>query len=497
MKILKNLPHKTTLNNHLLPIIFCVLIGSSIWASAPLLSTYDADSIGYLNFEPHRTSMYPLFLTAMSIFRDQITSVIVVQSSIYVISAYFLLWSLIRYLGSILICVSVGLGLTLNLYLQSFHTVILTESLTFSLMNILGGLLIALCCGSKARSLLPFLALGVAVGLLSTIRPALITLAPATLMFTALLCWDKKLSFRNRALLVTASIFSLMICDKVVRHIYHPEPASQVAEVMIGKASILTTLNDFQTPTRLSNNNQSLIKKIDTLFGPYDAWLNESPDILQASNLRANIEVYGQHHAIKALQKNDPTFTSPTRDEMITIGKETILANLAGYTKISIGYLLELWSVQSLAFSHKVFGNNLPNFENSELNQILPNVAFKGSALDPESRHPVNDLSLLVFPTFALLGLFSIFTAIVSWALVIFRALKALKHSSNELLLVASFQLFGWSNLVFVAFVNIPTPRYLMPHFAGFLISAAIVLFGILKLQKHKFCLRSNRDAPQ
>ena len=124
------------------------------------------------------------------------------------------------------------------------------------------------------------------------------------------------------------------------------------------------------------------------------------------------------------------------------------------------------------------------------LNGVLPNHFYTGGPLDPESKHYVNTLSVFVYPAFILLGFISLFSAIFSWLLVV-KSIFQKTELNKSIQLLASLQFVGWTNLIFVAFVNIPTPRYLMPHFALFLIATSLFLLMLFRRYKHKFTIKN------
>ena len=110
----------------------------------------DFDSVGYLDFAPQRTSIYPTFLDMVSTLPNPISFSLFIQSAIYVVTTFVLLRCFLIHLKSVFMTTTlVGFGLALNLYLQAFHTIILTESLCFSLMNLLVALLVKVNFGKK------------------------------------------------------------------------------------------------------------------------------------------------------------------------------------------------------------------------------------------------------------------------------------------------------------------------------------------------------------
>ena len=96
---------------------------------------------------------------------------------------------------------------------------------------------------------------------------------------------------------------------------------------------------------------------------------------------------------------------------------------------------------------------------------------------DPNSNNGSASIALVSFPAFLMMGFSSLVFGIWSLAKISFDLFnEKLSSCSDEVLLAGALFLIGWSNLIFVAFTNIATPRYLMPTFSIFVLGNLIFL---------------------
>ena len=158
-----------------------------------------------------------------------------------------------------------------------------------------------------------------------SLRPAMITVLPSTVLVMVLLCLNNGTLFVSRFLLLVGSAISLLCVENLIHRTYHEKSVSLLPVMLFGKASVLTTYEGFVIPSGLSQENELLLAKIDGLLNPYEEWLTANDSFIQKSNIKANIEVFGQHNAIQALQAIDPTIPMPTLEDRAEIGAKVIL----------------------------------------------------------------------------------------------------------------------------------------------------------------------------
>ena len=452
---------------------------ATIYLSQSMLPTLEPDSAGYLQMDASRPVLYPLFLQIGAMLGDIISFTIILQTALYLISFYALILTLHRTFASVFVTLLAGMAVALNIYLQTFHTTILTESLSFTLMNGLIILLLRLVFFKTASRTNHIILLGVMTGLLMALKPALTSLLPAMVLIVAVFAYTQRQRFGRQTALILAVILGTLGADRLIYQSIHQERDSLSHYILFGKAAMLTTDPDFRIPQGLSSDETALLAKMQEQFAPYKKWLSSEKNRLVTSNIRANMEVYAQFQLYPYINKRKE-LTTEDKALMRRLGQVAITENPLAYVKLSLSYLAELWSVQALPFSLSTTDTKLPDFGNARLNSVLPHVAHTNSALDPTAKTTTNRFALIVFPAFAALGLTSFCLLFV----FIYISSKKLFWHKQELtpteMIVTSLLIIGWSNLIFIAFVNIPTPRYLMPHFPSFVLAALLTMQSLM-----------------
>ncbi len=464
--------------------IFCSL---TIFFSASIFPLYEPDTSGYVNFNATRTSLYPIFIVITKFIYDSDLSIIVAQITIYLGSYAFLIWSLQRCFRNLVVTGLLGLGLALNVYLQAYHTVILTESLTFSFCNILSALFLNYR-QTKNRFLFAFTT-GLVIGLLVGLRPAMASHVFAGCIIIAILNRQSIKALTKASATFLVSVFAMVSIEVTLFHAFHEKRESIASLTLIGKAAILTTYENFVLPDLPPEKVRWLIA-LDNTFEPFENWLNEENNFFVKTNLRSNFEVFGQYRAVSLIEERTSLRRLSDKD-FGHMGFETIKSNPILYLQRSLQNLVGLWLVHDLAFWFLVMGEKLPVFEDNSLQSSLPGSAqtrSKSTLFVAESRDVFATLSIFVFPSFIVLGAASFILSVRSclYAIVQLANEKKLRIKFDEML-IGSFLFLGWSNLAWVSFINIATPRYLMPNFIFF--ALPVLLFICCRIRnffKHK-----------
>ena len=459
--------------------IFCSL---TIFLSANIFPIYEPDTSGYLHFSASRTSIYPVFIKIVKSIYNSDMSVLVAQILIYLASYAFLIWSLHRRFENLMVTFLLGLGLALNVYLQAYHTVILTESLAFSLCNILAALFLH---HSQTKNKLRFACqIGLVIGLLVGLRPAMASHVLTGLIVIAFLNSQTMIALLKALTTFLISVLAIISLEVIMFHAFHEKRDSLATVTLIGKVAILTTYKDFVYPD-LSPEQARWLVALDDTFEPFENWLNEKNNFFVETNLRSNFEVFGQYNAVPLIEER-ANLKRLSDEDFRYIGIEVIKSNPIPYLQSSLQNLFGLWLVHDLAFWFLVTGEKMPVFEDKSLQSSLPGPAQTGSKstlFAAEDKGAYALLSLFVFPSFILLGMASFILSIRGCLLGIYLLAKGKKlQITNDTMLIGSFLLFGWANLAWISFVNIATPRYLMPNFIFFALPA--LLFVSLSIRQ-------------
>ena len=290
---------------------------------------------------------------------DSEYAIVALQLVVYLISFACLMWSVQNVFASYAVTLLLGLGIGLNIYMQAYHTVILTESLAFSLCNLLIAMLIK---GWLARGILRASGVGLVAGLMLALRPALasyvVILLVAVPLFNA---GALSKTIRNLA----AYLMSVMVVLSLESAIYlshHSERQSLTSLTLLGKGAILTTYADFDYPN-LTAHQQSWLKEIDRGLNPVQLWLESDDSFILKTNLRSNFEVFAQYQLVDMIAAEQNI--SPLSDEEFgRLGMAAVWANPPLYFKSSVQHLYGLWLVQEVSFLRLAYGQKLPLFEN-------------------------------------------------------------------------------------------------------------------------------------
>ena len=127
--------------------------------------------------------------------------------------------------------------------------------------------------------------------------------------------------------------------------------------------------------------------------------------------------------------------------------------------------------VNSLSYALYFHDAKLPNFDDNDLNRVIPTIDMDG----------IKFSSAIFLFSFIALGLFSN----IAFLLVIILFLKDLvlkKMPDRDTFLILIFFIIALSNLFFVSFANTPLVRYLMPNFSMLIIANTMFLDKVIHL---------------
>lgn len=454
--------------NYFISIFFCSLALSVIAISAPLIPMMEPDSQGYLNFASYRPAGYPLILKLILNFSSNINHVIYVQTALYLLSLFILLNVIQIYLKNKILIFIFGLLVALNVFYQTFHTSILTESLSFSLLNLLLSTIL-ISHKIKLVNLASFLA--ILTGCILALKPAMITVAVSCPLLILLISKKFKIGLLKPMCLYIGILFLSVLAELTAHKFWHEERSSLLPVTMIGKAAIISADPKFKAP-KLSSHQKIWMDEYDKLFNEVGTYLSTEKNPFLKANLRSNFEVFGQYQAEPLILKI--TNLKPLNDnDKIQIGLKTIAANLSIYVAISVEHITSLWFVNEVVFFAQYFNNSLRELSHKELNGVIPNLAdtLYGNF---ESHSIFRDLlNLFVFPAFLFFGALSFIVFIWSNIYCCLKFFTSRFYEiSDDLLICTALSFSGWSYLIFVGFVNISSARYLMPFLPFFIVAA-------------------------
>ena len=437
----------------------------------PMFEVLQADSQGYLGFASARSAFYPMFLDALQGIGLGPVEITQIQFWLYLMTLFALIFGLAKHGWPLWVVGPFGAALSLNAFFVRHHGTILTESLIFSLQNIL---LLCLALFPIRRSAwllgLAALCVGVSIG----VRPAAASQAVALVLVVCLWSWGDARGLLRRLMLVVAIMAALVGVEAALYHSRHDVRQSLLPLHLYGKLAMLTLEEGFAVEG-LPPAADQLVLETERAFEPIQDWFAAVDNVFVETTRAADFEVFAQY---SLLRERLSTLASAGHLSVAalkeTAGWAALQQNPGGYLRLTATHYLGLWSVQALGF----FGMlNSPS--------MAVTLPFDPSSWGAFS-DPMPSLSLVVFPAFLGLGA-------VLFGLMVFGLLRLpvdLAHwrrprLAPELLLAVSLTVFVQGHLVGTALFGVSTPRYLMASYAAAVLAALLVAaWGVRRVRR-------------
>ena len=457
----------------------CIAMGSGL---APIILS---DSMGYIDFSAQRAALYPMFIMSLG---SDLDLVVYFQFAVYIATFSWLIYTLHQRFNSHLISACFGFALSCNPFMWSYHAAIMTESLTFSSVNVL---LIALInmTNRERRNYLTWVCLaGLSVGVLVGLRPAMWSLAPSIGLVAWLYSQHRKAALSAIAGLVV-SIAAVMALESLGYYAKHSERSSILPNLLYGRAAMLTTEPAFIMPD-LPPDQQNILKQTALFTEPTKNYLHsdEIPPLLRHS-LLTTIETFMQWEALPYLIDQglveQPSDIEADKEQ---VGIAAITENPLLYLRLSSEYYLRLWSGGAVRYTIARYYDDLPNFEPAELNHYLA----KMMGLAYSGQHN-SFLLWIIFGATASLGVACFLLSVWSWGKVAISAAKGRQPLTPRVALIAALLLISQSNLIFVSMVTCTGLRYLLPVFPLLVLSCLLWLQMVLADKRYPIAYQTLR----
>ena len=426
------------------------------------------DSPGYISFSARRPALYPLFIAA---FDGNLQWVVFAQCAVYTATLLWLIYALHRRFESPLATVAFGLASTGNQFMWYHHTIIMTESLTRSCVNVLA---VALLYMSDKRrdDFLKWVALaGAAIGAAAALRPAMHVLAPLMLLAVVLLCvWRGGGGRRiaSAAAVLVAATALVAALEAAVYHAKHDTRRSYLSNHLFGKAAMLMTAPGFTMPD-LAEAERELAAQTAEFMRPVKDWLRDdaAPALLKM-DLRKPIGGFVTMHGLPAIQQESPALLADADVKSMSVA--VIRENPLAYIQQSLWRYAGLWAESATAYAIARQGARLPVFD-------TPGLKAAADELRKHWNQPANVAqALVVFPLFAFHGV--VFSLLSLWVLWVWaRALsrrQSLQSMPAETMLITIACAVAQASLMMFAFTAPLSLRYLMPLLPLFMLAAAL-----------------------
>jgi hypothetical protein len=425
------------------------------------------DSDGYINFSPTRTSLYPLFLKIFMSLGLDFVQITYVQNVLFSLALIVLLAALLRAGVPRIFVAAFSISLGASSYFSTFHRTIMTESL-FCTFVVLGlAFLIDYFRTGKVTALAwTGLFMGIAIG----IRPAGVTLAPMLLLAAWLKWRDCDVS---RPLFALGLILPLVIGPLAERIVYHAKhgavSASLSSFLLIGKGAMLIR-KDTAFAGRYAAVLEPLGQQLYESYVPVHQFLAGVP-IGAIPVFTATYESIAQFQMLrKEIGEASVRLSVPGELLFSELGLQSIESNISGYLGLSLIHYVGQWSVASLTFPPTARAVN--DYVGHQ------QVPFEGLWSDITLHPPAKLSSYVVYPAFLAAGFV---TFILSIALIPFLIWPSLAQGEGrQYFLIAAF--LGAScqaYTIFLCFVNVSTPRFILSYYPQLLLIGIFMALAI------------------
>ncbi len=450
---------------------FCALSSALITFALPsYFPLSEPDSGGYINFDPTRTALYPLFLQVLRSLGFGLQQVTVIQLLLFSLALPVLLAALLRAGMSRGLVVLFVVLMAANTYFSSFYATILTESLYFTVLVVGLAFWIDYLRAGRAGHLAWA---GLCVGLSIGIRPAALVLVPMVVV-SVWLKWHQRQA--SAVLLAVALIVPLAagaLSERLVYRLAHGGASASVTHyVMMGKASMLVREDMVFTGPHAAALT-ALARQLYRTFRPAHEFLDGLPSVVAWPVLTAFYEAVGQFQTLNdEVAATAAQLGIPAADLKIELGRQIIINDIPGYLRLTLIHTIGQWSVKALTFPPAARAVN--RYVDSLANPPFARL-FNEVVLHP----PASASAIVVYPAFMLAGLISLLLSVV---LLVFLVQPRLGDTppGQYLMLAAFFAATCHVSMIGISMINLSTPRFLMAIYPQLLLSGLFLAMALV-----------------
>ena len=304
--------------------------------------TLAPDSGGYLQFSEHRTSGYPLFLSAVEALLGTTDAAQKVQLSIAAAAFAFLGWSVHHAFRSPFFALAPVVALMLYPRIADLHGYILTESIFISLLCLLIGCIVL----SAHRPTWQWMAVAALVcGLAITIRPAGISL----LVIWPFLFWLAWRRCEGRRLALAAAVVApIALCLAAESVIWHASHDSESRPNLVDRHLFAKALIIEPGPTLSDPELAGILAMGREIFAPARELIAGAPSHYARTRLLVDFEVAAQHSTYSRVFSPAVREVASRRaldefDLLAQIGRPAMLSVPVAWTRNALAHYLGLW----------------------------------------------------------------------------------------------------------------------------------------------------------
>jgi hypothetical protein len=371
--------------------------------------TYDfifPDSESYLYYSELRASVYPLFLSAIRVFSDQLISVTYVQIWLFALSVSCLSLAILRISGSHGFTLFITIPLCLNPYSLYSHSRVLPDSLVISLSLLMLTCLIHNLFKARIRGLLGF---GFFIGLvISTVSTgwAYILL----IFFAAPLIAQQNSCSRTKAFMLPL-IGALMIIffESTLFANLHPETKTSLLPTQLfAKVSLMDTRQS--SPYAVNDPRTDIWNMIEHNLAPVRSIIWQAPDFATRTDFLTRYEKFLSVSFADMQIKSASYILKKTNDDIrMDIAIARIIQDPMAFLSIVFDHYRSLWTINAHDHPNDVNHVNMYRAQNSP----YPLMNTQGEIQKPNTLAPIQQ------PVFYGFWLLSFLTLIFGfWALI-------------------------------------------------------------------------------
>ena len=445
-----------------MPIFFLSLFACifTIISSPSFFPLIESDSFSYINNESIRLSLYPYLI---DLFDENLKSVIYFQIIIFSISIASIVLALKEKKTSFILILIFLFFILANIYYTSFTKTILTESLFISFINFSIAVIIVYE-DTKFKNILSIL-LGLFLGLIISLRHEALIIA----LFISCMFIYFEISKNNKRIIIF--LLTLLIIPTFEINKFYSENITRdsvIEKIIKGKIFMLSGFEDFDN-SRLSLMQQSYIDESIASSKKINSFLNQIKNPYLKNNLYSDYEVVAQYQLDEFANTDIFENGKYTKEFEKNLLIDIIKSNPTIFIKLSLHHYLTLW----MPGGKQIFLDKSITKNKSEI--PFDELLMKSSG-EIKSLRSIFILLALIF--FQILMIFSVIS-------LVFVMINLFNKRFTEDIYFSCFTLIIHSHLLAISFLNIGSPRYLMPVYSLILICLILALDKYL-IKKYK-----------
>ena len=431
-----------------LSLFACIFIIISSPSFFPLI---ESDSFSYINNESIRLSLYPYLI---DLFDENFKSVIYFQIIVFSISIASIVLALKEKKTSFILILIFLFFILANIYYTSFTKTILTESLFISFINF-SIAIIFVYEDSKFKNILSIL-LGLFLGLIISLRHEALIIA----LFISCMFIYFEVSKNNKRIIIF--LLTLLIIPTFEINKFYSENTTRdsvIEKSIKGKIFMLSGFEGFDY-SGFSLIQQSYIDEYIASSKKINGFLNQIKNPYLRNNLYSDYEVVAQYQIDELTNIGifeNPKYSKEFEKNLLI---DIIKSNPINFIKLSFYHYLTLW----MPGGKQIF---LDKSITKNKYEIPFDTLLMKSSGEIKSLRSYFILLGLVF--FQILMIFSIMS-------LVFIIINLFNKRFVQDIYFSCFTFIIHIHLLAVSFMNIGSPRYLMPVYSLILICLILTI---------------------